>query len=234
VPFTFSHPAIVLPLTIRDKKTFSATALVIGSITPDFEYFANFAQRSLYSHTWPGVFWFDLPVAFVLLYLYNNYVRNPLIDNLPFFLKKRFLRFKKVNGGFSFFHNYRVVLISFIIGIVSHLFWDKLLHKSVSFVEEPWDYYPFFWDGNSVIGAIVIAFMIYRLPKAAAEKTNSFFYWSVTVCVTCIVLAIRSMYSIDLRNLQVSLISGFLIGLLVTSFIAKFRQSKTEAAATYT
>ncbi|SEF46838.1 protein of unknown function [Flavobacterium urumqiense] len=37
MPFTFSHPAIILPF-LKNKKL-SATALIIGSMSPDFEYF---------------------------------------------------------------------------------------------------------------------------------------------------------------------------------------------------
>jgi len=39
MPFTFSHPAIVLPLATLRRQWISATGLIIGSITPDFEYF---------------------------------------------------------------------------------------------------------------------------------------------------------------------------------------------------
>ena len=39
MPFTFSHPAIVLPLVRKSGHWFSATGLIIGSLTPDFEYF---------------------------------------------------------------------------------------------------------------------------------------------------------------------------------------------------
>lgn len=38
MPFTFSHPAIILPLSYLPKKWFSLTGLIIGSLIPDFEY----------------------------------------------------------------------------------------------------------------------------------------------------------------------------------------------------
>ena len=49
MPFTFSHPAIVLPFS---KKWFSLTALVTGSIIPDFEYFFKMKGHSDYGHNW--------------------------------------------------------------------------------------------------------------------------------------------------------------------------------------
>ncbi|WP_434297574.1 DUF4184 family protein [Clostridium sporogenes] len=39
MPFTFSHPAIVLHLEKKWNKYFSFTALILGSMSPDFEYF---------------------------------------------------------------------------------------------------------------------------------------------------------------------------------------------------
>lgn len=59
MPFTFSHPAIVLPLTSLPKRCISVTGFVIGSLTPDFEYFIRMKVKSEYSHTISGLFWFD-------------------------------------------------------------------------------------------------------------------------------------------------------------------------------
>jgi hypothetical protein len=231
VPFTFSHPAIVLPLTVRDKNTFSTTALVIGSITPDFEYFANFAHHSIYSHTWIGVLWFDLPVSIIIFYVYNKIVKDELIDNLPTFLNKRFVRMKTARTVNYSTRRYRVIFISLLLGIISHLFWDRLLHKSVTDIEDPADYYSIFWDGNSIIGAIVIALMVYKLPKADVVKRNTYFFWCMTLLITLFVVVVRSMYSTDIRNLQVSVISGFLIGLLITCSVQKQRKSMSRRNA---
>ena len=74
MPFTFSHPAIVLPLLNRNKSRilFSSTGLVIGSIIPDFESFIRFDQHKQYSHTWLGIFWFDLPLAILFSFIFSS------------------------------------------------------------------------------------------------------------------------------------------------------------------
>ncbi len=51
MPFTFSHPAIILPLKYLPQNWFSLTGLIIGSLTRDFEYFIRMKVRSNYSHT---------------------------------------------------------------------------------------------------------------------------------------------------------------------------------------
>jgi MFS family permease len=229
VPFTFSHPAVVAPLTFLSKKKFSITALTIGSVTPDFEYFINFKQQSNYSHTWLGIFWFDLPIAIILFYLFNTLVKDELIDSLPGFLNSRFSRFKNLRRIKFPRERYLVLLTSFIMGITSHLCWDKLLHRSVRLVEEPEDFYSVFWDANSVIGAGVIAYMIFRLPKTSVTKGDSFFFWFFTLLTTLIVMIQRNFRPRPLRELEVSLISGFLIGLLVASaFLKIFRKKQPK------
>src|SRR6188768_3414024 len=94
MPFTFSHPAIILPLTCLPRKWFSLTGLVIGSLTPDFEYFLRMKIQGHYSHTISGIFCFDLPLGILLAFIFHNVVRNSLFDNLPTILKSRLLAFK--------------------------------------------------------------------------------------------------------------------------------------------
>ena len=81
MPFTFSHPAVVLPL-IRAGLKLSATGLIIGSIIPDFEYFIRMRDWSRYSHTLVGLAWFDLPLAILVCFIYHLIVKNYLFDNL--------------------------------------------------------------------------------------------------------------------------------------------------------
>lgn len=58
MPFTFSHPAIILPFKYLPNRWISMTGLIIGSLTPDFEYFIRMKIESYYSHTNAGLFLF--------------------------------------------------------------------------------------------------------------------------------------------------------------------------------
>ena len=97
MPFTFTHPAIVLPLTFLPRKWYSLTGLVVGSLTPDFEYFLRMRIESNYSHTLSGLFWFDLPLGILLTFIFHNIVRDNLYDNLPFIFSSRLIKFKEFN-----------------------------------------------------------------------------------------------------------------------------------------
>jgi hypothetical protein len=94
MPFTFSHPAAVLPLKYLPKKWFSVTGLVVGSLTPDFEYFIRMRIYSSLSHTWTGLFFFDLPLAIILASVFHLLVKDQLIESLTHFLHARFISFK--------------------------------------------------------------------------------------------------------------------------------------------
>jgi hypothetical protein len=85
VPFTLSHPAAILPLT----RSFSAlrplvlSALIVGSITPDIQYFTSYPNLSRFSHTLPGVFIFCVPVGLLLLWTFHRVVKLPLVSLMP-------------------------------------------------------------------------------------------------------------------------------------------------------
>ena len=94
MPFTFAHPAVVLPGVFLPKHWMSLTGLVVGSLVPDFEYFFRWQVLSLYSHTPAGIFWFDVPVALALCFVFHVVIKKALLENLPIFFKARLLKFK--------------------------------------------------------------------------------------------------------------------------------------------
>ena len=131
MPFTFSHPAIVLPL-VRYNRYFSSTGLIIGSIIPDFESFIRFDEYKAHSHTWPGAFWYDLPLAIIFSLVFHNLIRNELILNLPGSLGSKYYSYIGYNWNKYFRKHIVMVIFSFIIGILSHLLWDSFTHLSIS------------------------------------------------------------------------------------------------------
>ena len=134
MPFTLSHPAAILPLTYLPTRWFSLTGLVIGSLTPDFEYFLRMRLKSLYGHTVAGLFWFDLPLGLALAFIFHNQVRNSLFDNLPPFLGSRFQAFRQFDWNGYFIKNIGIVVVSILVGAASHLLWDSFTHDRGYFV----------------------------------------------------------------------------------------------------
>lgn len=238
MPFTFSHPAIVLPLTFLPRKWFSLTGLIIGSLTPDFEYFLRMRIKSNYSHTIDGLFWFDLPLGLLLTFIFHNVVRNKLFDNLPTILKSRFSSFKQFDWNKYFKSNWFVVTISILIGAASHVFWDSFTHEHGYFVQtilalkNTVD----FWGGqipilkilqhsSTLLGGLVIAFAIYKLPTNKTEKENiNLKYWTIFAGLTLIIIVARLLGGLELKqygNIIVTAISAGLISLALTPWFTK-------------
>ena len=111
-------------------RYFSATGLIVGSLSPDFEYFFKMSVDSIHSHSRLGLFYFDLPVTIVLAILFHQLVKVNLIGNLPAFLQKRFQDTLHFNFLKYLKNNWWIFLYSAIIGAGSHLFWDSFTHNN--------------------------------------------------------------------------------------------------------
>lgn len=82
MPFTFAHPAAILPFTKRNSSYISVTALILGSMAPDFEYFLHFRPYGVIGHTWLGFLYLNLPLVFLLAYMYHYILKKPFITHL--------------------------------------------------------------------------------------------------------------------------------------------------------
>lgn len=238
MPFTFSHPAILLPLKYFPKKWFSLTGLVIGSLTPDFEYFIRMRVQSIYSHTFYGIFWFDLPLAILLCFIFHNIIRNELYNNLPQVIKSRVLIFSFFNWNNYFKSNWIIVLISIIIGTTSHLFWDSFTHdhgyfvnhidglrSSISFFNLKIPVLKIAQHLSSLIGGIFIFFALSKLPKKIISVTlTNKFYWIYLTSFATVIITIRFLSGIHLKSygtIIVSFLSAILISLILTPIFTK-------------
>ncbi len=241
MPFTFSHPAIILPLTFLPRQWFSLTGLVIGSLTPDFEYFLRMRIKSNYSHTIDGLFWFDLPLGLLLAFLFHNIVRDRLFDNLPTLLKSRFLTFKNFDWNRLFKQNWLVVTISILIGAASHIFWDSFTHdhgyfvqkipvlqNSVDFLGKQFPFFKILPHSSTLFGALVIGFTIKKLPINKTKTGNiNLKYWAILVGLTLTIISVRLSIGLDFKqygNVIVTAISAGLISLTITPLLARRKE----------
>lgn len=243
MPFTFSHPAIVLPLTYLPKRWFSLTGLVIGSLTPDFEYFLRMKVQSNYSHTLSGLFWFDIPLGLLLAFIFHNFVRESLVDNLPITLKSRLSFFWQFNWNNHFKKKWFVILVSILIGAVSHLFWDSFTHIHGYFVEvipmlenkvdilgSQIPIFKILQHSSTLLGGIVISFALLKLP-ADKNVTGQFNlkYWSVLGGLALTIILIRFLIGLNYKaygQFIVIGISSILISLIFTPWIVRKIKSK--------
>src|SRR5262245_44725270 len=67
MPFTIAHSAVALPVLRWLRAPYAASALVVGTMAPDFEYFLRLRPFASISHTLPGLLVFCLPAGAAVL-----------------------------------------------------------------------------------------------------------------------------------------------------------------------
>jgi hypothetical protein len=124
MPFTLSHAAAALPFR---RTRLIMSAVVVGCLAPDFEYFIPFAHHGGYGHTLAGAFEFDLPLSLVVLWLFHRFAKEPLAACLPEGARER------IDGNLhaipkNSFARLAMIVFSILIGIATHIFWDSFTH----------------------------------------------------------------------------------------------------------
>lgn len=152
MPFTISHIVAVVPLYKRFRKYLSLSGLIMGSMVPDFEFFLRVTLYGIWSHHLKGIFYFDLPVALILIFVFHIWVRDTLLNYLPKQISGRFQQYKGFDWMSYFRKNYLTVVVSVILGILTHFCWDNFTH-------EPNYVSPFYFqilESNLKLGAFTI------------------------------------------------------------------------------
>ena len=123
MPFTLSHAAAALPF---QRTRLVPSALVVGCFAPDFEYFLG--HHGAFGHKLPGVFLFDLPLSFAVLWLFHHFAKEPLAACLPDGARERFVLGPKSLSIHSL-SRFAIIAASILIGIATHILWDSFTHE---------------------------------------------------------------------------------------------------------
>ncbi len=129
MPFTFAHPAAVFPVYRALQRHAVLSALIIGSMVPDFQYFLPFDVDRGESHSLAGIAWFCLPVGMALYLVFHLLLKLPIVALLPPALVARIVPapgkaplLPRASG--------LAIAASLLIGILTHLAWDAFTHYS--------------------------------------------------------------------------------------------------------
>jgi hypothetical protein len=243
MPFTPAHASIVLPLLKLKPQHVSATALVIGSVAPDFEYFLKMSVSSQYSHTLLGILYFDIPMTIVLAFLFHEVVKKNLISNLPAYFQYRLQDLLNLNFREHFKAHYKIVVISAFMGSLSHIIWDAFTHNDGFFAQRislykhvvvPYDgvRYPLFYALQNISTAIglmiVIAYLLFMKPQKQIHLCRpSMKYWLLIILISDGIIFLRFIFDMEnynLGNFVVSFISATLVAILVCGLV-KFKRA---------
>src|SRR5512140_877585 len=244
MPFTAAHPMAVLPLVRwRRRLGLDPTCLVIGSMVPDFEYFVRAEQLSTISHTFRGLWLFDLPATLILGVLVHTLVKWPMLLVAPIALARRAApaisapwqaRWGAAAGVSC--------TVSAVLGSATHLAWDSLTHakgwgpRHVHALTTPIRIpgygtmveHRLLQHTSTAIGLIVLTVVVVRWFKSCAAVTipevpRVAARGCVAVCMIAAAALTTArlvvMHKTDLGDLIVGLIAGVLAGVLLSSAI---------------
>jgi hypothetical protein len=241
MPFTASHVLAVVPgVHWHRRLRLDPTCLVIGSMSPDFEYFARGEQVSGFSHTLVGWFLWCVPATLALAALYRFVVKWPVLVAAP----KMTGLFADPAPKFGSLGAMASLILSSLLGAGTHLVWDGITHANTLFTR----WWPGLEDGyivivlgetalhrvlqhaSTVVGLIgVVAYVAYRVraapdpgfrvPSRTVWRARGMFAVGQVVGVGLLLVRLDRMHVDDPGSLISGVISGWLAGTLVVSLL---------------
>lgn len=127
MPFTFAHPAAVLPLK-KFCPRLNLPALIVGSITPDLGYYMHNWMWSVSGHSFHGSLTFDVPAGLILLSVFYLSVRS-IARLLPYPHREACsevcpaIRLPSISALL-------IASLSILIGAWTHIIWDGFTHAN--------------------------------------------------------------------------------------------------------
>jgi hypothetical protein len=237
MPFTFSHPAAVLPVHSRFKNWIPLSALVIGSLVPDAEYYLPMPEHFRnHSHTLLGTFSTSLPLG-ILVWLVFYWLAPSAVYLLPSphreaiapELKPRLASIPQALG----------VALAILIGAWSHVLWDSFTHSRGWIVRHvPLLQRRLFGSGipaykglqylSSALGLCVLLYAYNKWLKASGyqlwiwRKPGWRVYLWFAIVAICLIAAAIEGHAIAALKYIYSYHSGNPAILFVTSFVRDF------------
>jgi hypothetical protein len=128
MPWTFVHPAAVLPLRQYCANRHLFGALVVGSVSPDLGYYVGRFDMATIAHTLLGLLIVCLPTGLALLVLIRI-LHRPVANLLPQPHRQAILtlpRMPQLRNPITVVY----VSASIVIGAVTHNVWDSFTHRA--------------------------------------------------------------------------------------------------------
>ena len=175
MPFTVSHAAAVLPLHRYTKLPL--TALMVGSMAPDFGYFFSYEASRPLTHSIPGLFVFALPVGLLVWLFYVAMLEKATITLLSDRWHTRFAHTEAITASLI-----GRASLAIVLGAATHLLWDSFTHRGTFMTDAfpillvatpgfPWlPIYHLLHALSSVVGLLILARWARHLHRQPAKS----------------------------------------------------------------
>ncbi|MEV0028364.1 DUF4184 family protein [Nocardia sp. NPDC050793] len=174
VPFTFAHPAAVLPL----RRYLHLPAMVAGTVAPDALYYVPVSLH-VDTHSINGLLVWDVLLGLVLLQIFRM-TADPLLALAPTGLRRRV---PPPPRGFRSLAGQLTTATSVLVGATTHLVWDAFTQTDgaavrrwawlQTAVSEPHKLYNVIGYASSIGGMIVLGSAVvgwYGRTRASIDR----------------------------------------------------------------
>jgi hypothetical protein len=189
MPFTLSHTAAVLPFTRPLARWRVLSAVIIGSMVPDFGLFLPWEWRPerFETHSALALLTFSLPVGLATFWLFQYLIKTPVFELLPDGAHARWRPFA-APATIASLRQWLLAACGVLAGAVSHLVWDGFTHEGArgvrlipalddSVIEIGGRYltgYRLAQDLSSIVGlAVMFGFLAYALRPGRPAPASS-------------------------------------------------------------
>jgi hypothetical protein len=135
--FTVSHIAAILPITAmkttNGHSVFDVTALIVGSMAPDFEFFIQMKPVEPImdipiGHTIRGMFYYNLPLCFLFAWIFHRIIKMPLLLHLPQPLVDQYATYAFQIWDINSWESFIIFCYSALLAMTIHILWDSFTH----------------------------------------------------------------------------------------------------------
>lgn len=250
MPLTFAHPAAVLPFS-RNSKYVNFLAMVLGSMSPDFEYFLQGKPSGEIGHTFTGFVFFNLPIVIIVYLIYKACIHRTLFSHLPSIFQDSYSYKSSSTNFFKVFF----FLYSALFGMLTHVVWDSFTHfdgfmvkhlsiltSTVPIFNFNIPVFKFLQHGSTIVGIIlIIGYMYVRTAKNmgnvnwGTKPKQKWMYWGQITLLTTILFWLWYLISkVSLesyRIIVVRIIDSALLSLLIVSLYFNYLAKKYSKGA---
>jgi hypothetical protein len=207
MPFTISHVAAVLPLAHFLRRGRVLSALVIGSMVPDFGLLLPWRLDRVETHSAAALLTWSLPVGITTYWIFQYLIKRPVREVLPDGAYERSLPYGAV-ADIRSLEQWLLACGAVLVGAVTHLVWDGFTHEGargvrmipalddfvVSFAGRHLTGPRFLQDFSSLVGLAIVILLLARslrragatpvAPRALATAQRRF--WGIAYAVTAV------------------------------------------------
>lgn len=175
MPYTLSHAIAAYPFHALSRRHLPLSALVAGTISPDYPYFIHLETVGTTSHSPLGLLTECLPASLIILLFYYLFMKPAALALAP----RRFVHLAGAAADQSLkLSPLNLILIPFavILGATTHILWDSFTHSQgwhlvrprfidhIVFAHTPYAFpiYKLLQYTSGVVGLILIALWVLR------------------------------------------------------------------------